>query len=136
MRLLTHNVLNNNSPNAKGNGYPLRLIQVTSVRIDPTSAASSSSSSDDSESGDDHSKVEFIKGIVPTLHWPALVQATRAVGITTLPEILQEDMIQDKSFQLALYHILLHVHVVEGILVCPATQQQFVITNEIPNFIY
>jgi hypothetical protein len=74
MRLLTHNVLNNNSPNAKGNGYPLRLIQVTSVRIDPTSAASSSS--DDADGGDEQSKVEFIKGIVPTLHWPALVQVS------------------------------------------------------------
>jgi uncharacterized protein YbaR (Trm112 family) len=52
----------------------------------------------------------------------------------TLPEILQQDMIQDTTFLLALYHILLHVHVVEGILVCPVTQQQFVISNEIPNF--
>ena len=64
-----------------------------------------------------------------------IIKASKAVGITTLPEILQEDMVQDTTFLLALYHILLNVHVVEGILVCPVTQQQFVISNEIPNFI-
>lgn len=63
------------------------------------------------------------------------MKASKAVSITSLPEILQEDMVQDTAFLLALYHILLNVHVVEGILVCPATQQQFVISNEIPNFI-
>ena len=44
-------------------------------------------------------------------------------------------MIRDTTFVLALYHILLHIHIVEGILVCPVTHQQFVIQNEIPNFI-
>ena len=44
-------------------------------------------------------------------------------------------MIQDTTFVLALYHILLHIHIVEGILVCPVTHQQFVIQNEIPNLI-
>jgi multifunctional methyltransferase subunit TRM112 len=57
------------------------------------------------------------------------------VGITTLPDQLTEDMVQDTSFLLALYHILLHVHVVNGILKCPITEKQFIIQDEIPNMI-
>ena len=70
MRLLTHNVLNNNSPKAKGNGYPLRLIRVTSIRVDPTGDGDGGVVTTDN----DNSKVDFVKGIIPTLHWPALIQ--------------------------------------------------------------
>jgi hypothetical protein len=72
MRLLTHNVLSNNSPKAKGNGYPLGLTQVTSVRVDPNN--------DDIDDNNNNNKVEFVKGIIPTLHWPALVQVGRNIS--------------------------------------------------------
>ena len=75
MRLLTHNVLNNHSPKAKGNGYPLRLVRVTSVRVDPTTTTT--------KEDDDNSKIEFVKGMIPTLHWPALVQVRRKRRIHT-----------------------------------------------------
>ena len=78
MRLLTHNVLNNNSQKAKGNGYPLRLIRVTSIRVDPTTGdgvvVETVTSDNNNNNNNDNSKVEFVKGIIPTLHWPALLQ--------------------------------------------------------------
>lgn len=76
MRLLTHNVLNNNSQKAKGNGYPLRLIRVTSIRVDPTTGDGVvvETVTSDNNNSNDNSKVEFVKGIIPTLHWPALLQ--------------------------------------------------------------
>jgi hypothetical protein len=70
MRLLTHNVLKNNCADAKGNGYPLKLMNVTSVRVDNNT----NTSSDDKNDDETNMKIEFIKGILPTLHWSALVQ--------------------------------------------------------------
>jgi uncharacterized protein YbaR (Trm112 family) len=53
----------------------------------------------------------------------------------TLPDQLTEDMSNDTTFLIALYHILLHVHVVDGTLLCPVTHKQFIILEEIPNMI-
>ena len=82
MRLLTHNVLNNNSPSAKGNGYPLRLIQVTSIRVENTinnvsDEGNQRTNHDEENDASTEGKIEFVKGIIPTLHWPALVQVRR-----------------------------------------------------------
>lgn len=44
-------------------------------------------------------------------------------------------MSQDREFQLALYHILMDVHLVNGILTCPVTAREFVVENEIPNLL-
>jgi hypothetical protein len=80
MRLLTHNVLKNNSADAKGNGYPLKLINVISVRVDNTSnqidtaTSTKADNNDDQDSNGTIMKIEFMKGILPTLHWSALVQ--------------------------------------------------------------
>lgn len=60
MRLLTHNTLRNNAAAAKGKGFPL-AITVSEVRVD-----------DSSESVEDRDLV-FVKNILPTLDWPALV---------------------------------------------------------------
>lgn len=61
MRLLTHNSLKFGRE-----GFPLRISQVTRVRVDePTTT--------------DDTQVEFVKGLLPSLHWDALVQVREAV---------------------------------------------------------
>lgn len=62
MRLLTHNLLKNNAAAAKGNGYPLRIVSVDSIRVDDPATES------------DSMQVEFVKSLLPTLHWSGLVQ--------------------------------------------------------------
>jgi hypothetical protein len=94
MRLLTHNVLNNNSPSAKGNGYPLRLISVTSIRVDHTNSSTLEYDKNDAQNihqdTNDGIQVEFVKGIIPTLHWPALVQVSQSVFSFLQSLVMQE----------------------------------------------
>ena len=54
------------------------------------------------------------------------------MGIPTLPPTLTEDMSQDAEFLKALYHILMDVHLVQGMLTCPVTGREFPVRNEIP----
>ena len=63
MRLLTHNTLTNNAANGKGKGFPLR-ITATIVKVDENVEAS------------EERQISFVKGILPTLEWYALVQAS------------------------------------------------------------
>lgn len=69
MRLLTHNTLRNNSADAKGKGFPLR-ITVAEVKVDENAAPL------------DEQRAAFLRGIIPILEWPALVQV-RAVCLDT-----------------------------------------------------
>ena len=55
------------------------------------------------------------------------------MGIPSLPPTLTEELVAERSFLLALYHILMNVHLVQGVLTCPATGREFPIQNEIPN---
>jgi multifunctional methyltransferase subunit TRM112 len=57
------------------------------------------------------------------------------MGIATLPPILSEELASNKEFLVALFHILMNVHLVEGILTCPVTGRQFRVENEIPNMV-
>ena len=57
------------------------------------------------------------------------------MGIPTLPAVLTEDLAQDPDFLVALYHILMNVHLVEGTLMCPLTRREFPVTKEIPNMV-
>lgn len=57
------------------------------------------------------------------------------MGIPTLPVALTEDMTNDPEFIQALYHILFHVHLVNGILTCPVTNREFIVRDGIPNLI-
>ena len=63
MRLLTHNTMRNNTQEAKGKGFPLKITAVEVKVIDQTEA---------SVVGD--RELDFVKRILPTLEWPALVQ--------------------------------------------------------------
>lgn len=70
MRLLTHNTMRNNTKEANGKGFPLRITAVE-VRV--------VENPDATNVGDD--EVAFVRHILPTLEWSALVQ----VRISRLP---------------------------------------------------
>jgi hypothetical protein len=63
MRLLTHNAMCNNSAEAKGKGFPLR-ITATVVKVDDG----------DADSAIDERRIGFVKSILPTLDWSVLVK--------------------------------------------------------------
>jgi multifunctional methyltransferase subunit TRM112 len=63
------------------------------------------------------------------------LQAASEVGISTLPPILTEILAQDPSFLQALYHILMNVHLVKGMLTCPVTGREFPVQDGIPNMV-
>lgn len=123
MRLLTHNTLRNNSEEADGKGYPLKITAVE-VRVD-----------DSSEVGTDPAReIAFVKGILCMIDWKILVQGAAELGLNTLPKALTEELANDESFLRALYHVLMNVHLVKGMLTCPDTGREFPVTDGIPDF--
>jgi multifunctional methyltransferase subunit TRM112 len=120
MRLLTHNTLRNNSEAAKGKGFPLKITS-TEIRVDEPTADS------------DGSDVRFVKGILNILEWQTLVQAASQMGLSTLPAILTDDLAHDENFLRALYHVLMNVHLINGILTCPETGREFPVTDGVLN---
>jgi multifunctional methyltransferase subunit TRM112 len=57
------------------------------------------------------------------------------MGIPTLPPILTTDLADDPAFLQALYHILMNVHLIRGVLTCPVTGREFLVSDGIPNMI-
>ena len=123
MRLLTHNTLRNNSSDAKGKGFPLEISSAVDVQVIDNPKAGAVTDRD----------IDFVKRLIPTLDWQALVQASSQLGINTLPPLLTDDLIGNEQFLKALYHVLMNVHLVKGILKCPATGREFPVTDGIPN---
>eukprot|EP00559_Dactyliosolen_fragilissimus_P001255 CAMPEP_0184864848 /NCGR_PEP_ID=MMETSP0580-20130426/16122_1 /TAXON_ID=1118495 /ORGANISM="Dactyliosolen fragilissimus" /LENGTH=131 /DNA_ID=CAMNT_0027363771 /DNA_START=62 /DNA_END=457 /DNA_ORIENTATION=+ len=108
---------------AKSQGYPLR-ITAAEIRVDDASEAGT----------DPEGEISFVKGILGILDWPALVQGASQMGLNTLPPVLTESMSTDPNFLKALYHVLMNVHLVNGMLTCPDTGREFPVTNGIVNF--
>jgi multifunctional methyltransferase subunit TRM112 len=75
----------------------------------------------------------FIRHIASSLHWPAVLIAANAVGLSGFPESLSETLLEDTDFLQALHHLLLDIHIVEGTLICPESGKRFTITDGIPN---
>jgi multifunctional methyltransferase subunit TRM112 len=121
MRLLTHNLMRNNTEGAGGNGFPLK-ITATEIRVDAVALEQ-----------DAERQVAFVKGVLGVIDWPALVQAASQMGLSTLPPQLSENMANDPTFLQALYQILMNVHLVKGILTCPVTGREFAVSDGIPN---
>jgi multifunctional methyltransferase subunit TRM112 len=57
------------------------------------------------------------------------------MGIPTLPPVLTEELADDREFLQALYHVLMNVHLVRGMLTCPVTGRDFPVQDGIPNMI-
>jgi hypothetical protein len=72
MRLLTHNTLRNNSHDAQGKGFPLKITAAEVKVIEhPT------------KNSVDPKDLDFIKRILPTLEWSALVEVRLLSSIVT-----------------------------------------------------
>jgi multifunctional methyltransferase subunit TRM112 len=125
MRLLTHNTLRNNSGDAKGKGFPLEISSAVDVQVIDNPHVGGSTVSD--------RDIDFVKRFIPTLDWPALVSGASQLGINTLPPKLTDDLIDNDQFLRALYHILMNVHLINGMLKCPVTGREFPVTDGIPN---
>ena len=55
------------------------------------------------------------------------------MGFHTLPPIFTNELAEDESFLQALYHVLMNIHLVKGVLTCPTTGKEFPVSNSIPN---
>lgn len=114
--------MRNNTKEANGKGFPLKITAVEVKVVDNPDAGAVS----------DHG-ISFVKHVLPSLDWPALVQAASDMGIKTLPPTLTESLAEDPNFLKALYHILMNIHLVKGMLTCPVTGREFPVTDGIPN---
>ena len=56
------------------------------------------------------------------------------MGLDNLPPVLTEELANNGVFLRALYHVLMNVHLVKGLLICPDTNREFPVTNGIVNF--
>lgn len=114
MRLLTHNTLRCARKDVTI-GFPLRIEGAkVEVRQSPCNT-------------------EFIASLIETIDWGALCAAAASLGLDSLPPQLTEELVADETFLHALHHILMDVHVTEGVLICPESGQAFPIHNGVPN---
>ena len=63
MRLITHNTLRNNTKEAEGKGFPLKISAVEVKVVDNPDAGAVG-----------ERELGFVKHMLPVLDWPALVQ--------------------------------------------------------------
>ncbi|KAG8218084.1 hypothetical protein J3R82DRAFT_3588 [Butyriboletus roseoflavus] len=117
VRLITHNLLACHAKGCTINNFPLILqdiqIELREQEFNP----------------------DFIKNILPRLEWPALVGAATLAGVgdTSLPP--EQPEMTDDEFLQKLHHVLLEIHVVEGVMVCPNCKHSYPISNGIPNML-
>jgi multifunctional methyltransferase subunit TRM112 len=117
MRLLTHNTLRNPAKDVAGKGFPLGL-EVTSLRVVESQL-----------------NVEFVRGLLHTLEWSALMVAAAAVGLKDFPQTYNVALLGDETFLQSAHTLLLDIHVDEGFLICPDTSRRFPISKGVPDFI-
>jgi len=124
MRLLTHNVMRNNASAASRVTSPPRITAATKVRVDESSGAPSSD-----EGGDDtvaaRREVEFARHVLPVLDWDSLIRDAKTLGLMSLPPTVTTELAEDGGFLRALYHVLMNVHLVDGMLTCEVTGREF-----------
>jgi multifunctional methyltransferase subunit TRM112 len=131
MRLLTHNVMHNNAAAASKSKSPPRITAATKIRVDePTS---SSCNDDDENDNAGRRDVEFAKHILPILDWDELVHAAGALGLHSLPPLVTPELAADDGFLRALYHVVMNVHLVDGMLKCTITGREFPVSDGIVN---
>ena len=116
MRLLTHNTL---KCAAKGvaAGYPL-MLQIDEFNVIETEC-----------------NFDFLRHVLPSLHWGAILVAAAAVKLEGFPAEFQTSLLEDEEFLEALHNLLIDIHVVSGKLICPESGRIFPIENGIPNML-
>ncbi|KAI4522338.1 hypothetical protein EV122DRAFT_225338 [Schizophyllum commune] len=115
VRLITHNLLACHVKGCTSNNFPLRF---SDVQI---------------ELRDAEFNPDFLRGFLPKIEWQALVDAAKELGDTSLPNEIPEMM--DDEFLQALHHVLLEIHVEEGVMTCPNCGHKYPISNGIPNML-
>ncbi|KAN0098101.1 Trm112p domain containing protein [Tylopilus felleus] len=115
VRLITHNLLACHAKGCTTNNFPLQLqdvqIELREQELNPG----------------------FITNILPRLEWRALVDAATLLGDTSLP--LEQPEMTDDEFLQNLHHVLLEIHIVEGVMICPNCKHSYPISNGIPNML-
>ena len=116
MRLLTHNML---SSNIKGvtSGFPLRVEVEKVVEKEVELNA------------------DFLRNMFAKVEWKALVEASKTLGYTELPDNVEPSMLDSDEFLNRFHHALLELHLEEGALVCPETGRKFPVNKGIPNML-
>ncbi|CAA0809926.1 Multifunctional methyltransferase subunit TRM112-like protein [Striga hermonthica] len=116
MRLLTHNML---SSNIKGvtNGYPLKIEVEKVVQREV------------------EQNLDFLRNMFAKVEWKALVDASRTLGYSELPDEAEPTMLDSDDFLRKFHHALLELHLEEGALVCPETGRKFPVNKGIPNML-
>ncbi|XP_047950337.1 multifunctional methyltransferase subunit TRM112 homolog A-like [Salvia hispanica] len=116
MRLLTHNML---SSNIKGvtSGFPLRIEVEKVVEKEVELNA------------------DFLRNMFAKVEWKALVEASKTLGYTELPDNVEPSMLDSDEFLNRFHHALLELHLEEGALVCPETGRKFPVNKGIPNML-
>jgi len=117
MKILTHNSLKCPAKEVAA-GYPLQL-EIEEMEVNEFEP-----------------NLDFIRGVLPSLDWPGVLIAAKAVGLDSMPAQFEESLLGDESFLLAMHHLLLNVNVLSGALVCPETGRRFPIENGIADMRY
>ncbi|KAF6140596.1 hypothetical protein GIB67_013889 [Kingdonia uniflora] len=78
---------------------------------------------------------DFIKNVFPKLEYKALLDASRSMGYTELPEEADASMLDNEDFLKKLHHALLELHLEEGALICPETGRKFPVNKGVPNML-
>ncbi|THV05037.1 Trm112p-domain-containing protein [Dendrothele bispora CBS 962.96] len=115
VRLITHNLLACHAKGCTSNNFPLAFsnvqIEIREAEFNP----------------------EFLKNFIPKVEWNALVDTARQLGDTSLP--LEQPEMLDEEFLKSLHHVLLEIHVEEGVMTCPNCKHEYPISNGIPNML-
>lgn len=114
MRLLSYISLKSHGKDVK-EGYPMELkveeMDVVETRCDE----------------------DFMRHIIPSIDWSALQKCATAVGVEGLPDAFNPSLLEDNEFLGFVHNLLLDIHVMKGVLICPETGRQYPIENGIPN---
>lgn len=79
---------------------------------------------------------DFLKNMFSKIEWKALVDASRSLGYSELPEEAPESSsLESEEFLRKFHHALLELHLDEGALVCPETGRKFPVNKGIPNML-
>lgn len=114
MRLLTHNSLRSHVKNATST-LPL-ILEIEDMSVETTEY-----------------KEQFIKHILPSLDWPGLLIATKALNLD-FPQAYDSKLLEDEDFMKLCHNILIDIEVTKGTLICSETGRRFPIDDGIPNF--
>ncbi|KAF9005131.1 hypothetical protein BDQ17DRAFT_1240737 [Cyathus striatus] len=115
VRLITHNLLACHVGGCNSNNFPLEFKD---VQIELREA---------------EFNADFVRAFLPKIAWKALVDTARQLGDTSLPD--EQPTMIDDEFLKNLHHVLLEIHVEEGVMICPNCKHNFPISNGIPNML-